>query len=68
MGKEWENRYLYGTLNSVLSAVNVFLFARMAIRVKVYDRDWLPDAPDFFKHANPIGKEFLKKKKLILYR
>jgi pyruvate-ferredoxin/flavodoxin oxidoreductase len=39
-----------------------FVCPHAAIRVKVYDRDWLPDAPAFFKHTNPIGKEFFKEK------
>jgi len=37
-----------------------FVCPHAAIRVKVYDRDWLSDAPAFFKHTNPIGKEFFK--------
>lgn len=39
-----------------------FVCPHAAIRVKVYDRDWLPDAPAFFKHTSPIGKEFIKEK------
>ncbi|MGZ8549926.1 MAG: pyruvate:ferredoxin (flavodoxin) oxidoreductase, partial [Chitinophagaceae bacterium] len=39
-----------------------FVCPHAAIRVKVFDRDWLPDAPSFFKHTNPIGKEFFKDK------
>jgi pyruvate-ferredoxin/flavodoxin oxidoreductase len=39
-----------------------FVCPHAAIRVKVYDRDWLPDAPAFFKHTDPIGKEFFKDK------
>lgn len=39
-----------------------FVCPHAAIRVKVYDRDWLPDAPSFFKHTDPIGKEFIKDK------
>jgi pyruvate-ferredoxin/flavodoxin oxidoreductase len=39
-----------------------FVCPHAAIRVKVYDRDWLPDAPAFFKHTAPIGKEFIKEK------
>ncbi|MBL7743557.1 MAG: pyruvate:ferredoxin (flavodoxin) oxidoreductase [Chitinophagaceae bacterium] len=39
-----------------------FVCPHAAIRVKVYDRDWLPDAPAFFKHTAPIGKEFIKDK------
>lgn len=39
-----------------------FVCPHAAIRVKVYDRDWLPDAPSFFKHTDPIGKEFIKEK------
>jgi pyruvate-ferredoxin/flavodoxin oxidoreductase len=39
-----------------------FVCPHAAIRVKVYDRDWLPDAPSFFKHTDPIGKEFFKDK------
>ncbi|HEX5654984.1 MAG TPA: pyruvate:ferredoxin (flavodoxin) oxidoreductase [Chitinophagaceae bacterium] len=39
-----------------------FVCPHAAIRVKVYDRDWLVDAPSFFKHTNPIGKEFIKEK------
>jgi pyruvate-ferredoxin/flavodoxin oxidoreductase len=31
-----------------------------AIRPKVYDSSLLADAPSFFKHASPIGKEFDK--------
>ena len=37
-----------------------FVCPHAAIRVKVYDRDWLADAPAFFKHTDPIGKEFMK--------
>ncbi len=33
-----------------------------AIRVKVYDREFLSDAPAFFKHTAPVGKEFFKDK------
>jgi pyruvate-ferredoxin/flavodoxin oxidoreductase len=39
-----------------------FVCPHAAIRVKVYDRDWLVDAPAFLKHADPIGKEFFKDK------
>ena len=39
-----------------------FVCPHAAIRVKVYDRDWLSDAPAFFKHTDPIGKEFFKDK------
>lgn len=39
-----------------------FVCPHAAIRVKVYDRDWLADAPAFFKHTEPIGKEFFKDK------
>jgi pyruvate-ferredoxin/flavodoxin oxidoreductase len=39
-----------------------FVCPHAAIRVKVYDRDWLADAPAFFKHTDPIGKEFYKDK------
>lgn len=39
-----------------------FVCPHAAIRVKVYDRDWLADAPSFFKHTDPIGKEFIKEK------
>lgn len=39
-----------------------FVCPHAAIRVKVYDRDWLADAPSFFKHTDPIGKEFIKDK------
>lgn len=39
-----------------------FVCPHAAIRVKVYDRDWLSDAPAFFKHTHPIGKEFFKDK------
>jgi pyruvate-ferredoxin/flavodoxin oxidoreductase len=30
--------------------------------VKVYEREFLSDAPPFFKHVDPIGKEFFKDK------
>ncbi len=39
-----------------------FVCPHAAIRVKVYDRDWLADAPGFFKHVDPVGKEFFKDK------
>ena len=39
-----------------------FVCPHAAIRVKVYDRDCLSDAPAFFKHTDPIGKEFFKDK------
>ena len=39
-----------------------FVCPHAAIRVKVYDRDWLADAPSFFKFTDPIGKEFIKDK------
>ena len=39
-----------------------FVCPHAAIRVKVYDREFLPDAPSFFKHTAPIGKEFFKEK------
>jgi len=39
-----------------------FVCPHAAIRVKVYDREKLTDAPSFFKHTNPIGKEFYKDK------
>jgi pyruvate-ferredoxin/flavodoxin oxidoreductase len=37
-----------------------FVCPHAAIRVKVYDRDSLSSAPAFFKHTDPIGKEFFK--------
>lgn len=39
-----------------------FVCPHAAIRVKVYDRDWLVDAPPFMKHTSPVGKEFFKDK------
>jgi len=39
-----------------------FVCPHAAIRVKVYDREKLTDAPSFFKHTDPIGKEFYKDK------
>ncbi|HWR33723.1 MAG TPA: pyruvate:ferredoxin (flavodoxin) oxidoreductase [Chitinophagaceae bacterium] len=39
-----------------------FVCPHTAIRVKVYDKEFLADAPSFFKHVDPIGKEFLKDK------
>jgi pyruvate-ferredoxin/flavodoxin oxidoreductase len=39
-----------------------FVCPHAAIRVKVYDREKLTDAPAFFKHHDPIGKEFFKDK------
>ena len=39
-----------------------FVCPHAAIRVKVYDREFLADAPSYFKHVDPIGKEFLKDK------
>ncbi len=39
-----------------------FVCPHAAIRVKVYDRENLNDAPAFFKHTDPIGKEFYKDK------
>lgn len=37
-----------------------FVCPHAAIRVKVYDRENLDHAPSFFKHTDPIGKEFFK--------
>ena len=37
-----------------------FVCPHAAIRPKVYDNGLLKDAPDFFKHTAPIGKEFFK--------
>lgn len=37
-----------------------FVCPHAAIRPKVYSNDLLVDAPDFFKHIPPIGKEFFK--------
>ena len=39
-----------------------FVCPHAAIRVKVYDRDKLENAPSYFKHTDPIGKEFFKDK------
>ncbi|RYZ46483.1 MAG: 4Fe-4S dicluster domain-containing protein, partial [Chitinophagaceae bacterium] len=39
-----------------------FVCPHAAIRPKVYDNGLLVDAPDFFKHTAPIGKEFFKDK------
>lgn len=39
-----------------------FVCPHAAIRVKVYDREFLGEAPSFFKHVDPIGKEFIKEK------
>lgn len=37
-----------------------FVCPHAAIRPKVYSKDQLKNAPDYFKHTAPIGKEFLK--------
>ena len=37
-----------------------FVCPHAAIRPKVYSNDLLKDAPSFFKHIAPIGKEFFK--------
>ena len=37
-----------------------FVCPHAAIRPKVYNNDLLKDAPDFFKHTAPVGKEFFK--------
>ena len=37
-----------------------FVCPHAAIRPKVYNTDLLAEAPDFFKHTAPIGKEFFK--------
>ena len=39
-----------------------FVCPHAAIRVKVYNSEFLTDAPSFFKHTDPIGKEFFKDK------
>ncbi len=39
-----------------------FVCPHAAIRVKVYDREFLSEAPAFFKHVDPVGKEFFKDK------
>jgi len=37
-----------------------FVCPHAAIRPKVYNNSLLKDAPDFFKHTTPVGKEFFK--------
>jgi pyruvate-ferredoxin/flavodoxin oxidoreductase len=37
-----------------------FVCPHAAIRPKVYNSELLADAPDFFKHTAPVGKEFFK--------
>ena len=37
-----------------------FVCPHAAIRPKVYNNDLLVDAPNFFKHTAPVGKEFFK--------
>lgn len=37
-----------------------FVCPHAAIRPKVYSNELLKDAPDFFKHTAPVGKEFFK--------
>ncbi len=37
-----------------------FVCPHAAIRPKVYNNDLLANAPDFFKHTAPVGKEFFK--------
>ena len=37
-----------------------FVCPHAAIRPKVYNSELLKDAPDFFKHTAPIGKEFFR--------
>ena len=37
-----------------------FVCPHAAIRPKVYSNSLLKDAPDFFKHTTPVGKEFFK--------
>ena len=39
-----------------------FVCPHAAIRVKVYDREKLEEAPSFFKFTDPVGKEFFKDK------
>jgi pyruvate-ferredoxin/flavodoxin oxidoreductase len=39
-----------------------FVCPHAAIRVKVYDRERLNNAPSFFKHTEPVGKEFFRDK------
>lgn len=39
-----------------------FVCPHAAIRPKVYDSELLTDAPSFFKHTAPVGKEFFKDK------
>ena len=39
-----------------------FVCPHAAIRVKVYNKEFLEEAPSFFKHTDPIGKEFFKDK------
>ena len=57
------NRSRSGIRNSALNAENVISCARMQQSgLKVYDREFLADAPSYFKHVDPIGKEFLKDK------
>ncbi len=39
-----------------------FVCPHAAIRVKVYDKEFLGDAPQDFKYVAPVGKEFFKEK------
>jgi len=39
-----------------------FVCPHAAIRVKVYDREKLNNAPSFFKHTDPVGKEFFRER------
>jgi len=39
-----------------------FVCPHAAIRVKVFDKEFLTDAPQSFLHVDPVGKEFFKEK------
>ena len=57
------NRFLSGILQLCSQCGKCyFVCPHAAIRVKVYNREFLADAPSFFKHTDPIGKEFFKDK------
>lgn len=65
---KWEKRFIakevpvWNADTCTQCAKCLIICPHAAIRVKVYDRNLLENAPETFKSANPVGKEFDKAK------
>lgn len=65
---KWEKRFIakevpiWHAESCTQCAKCLIICPHAAIRAKVYDKELLENAPETFKHANPVGKEFDKTK------